>query len=402
MSRPSNDHVHHVTRRSGTASIPDIGYKTEYEREDTVYDYFVQRDSGVWLDVRGRPWRTPSDYVAHSVTGRLGTRSCKVVRPDYYTWEYQGVTPQYNQYVWTPFDAGYGHPAIDNSILDKLELKVMNKLASVDINAGAELAESRETLRMLANAAKTAAAAFKAVRRGDVGALGKALGVRDRTSFVGNIGEAIGKRRLEFEYGWKPLIQTTSDLVDKWEKGLKRAHILSARKIHSDSYPVSLDLADRHRVMEVSGSSKRLHIVKIFATPKSETLDALGQVGLTNPAGVLWELVPYSFVMDWFIPVSDILEAASLSMSMNCLGGYRACFQEQTISATELLEHEAYGPQPSTVIGTRAVSTVRSKGYWRQAYGLTFPWPKLVTKSPFSDDHVINAAALLSEYARRR
>lgn len=401
MTRPQNDHVVHTDNADGWTELPEIpGSRQTFTRESYRYEYFVNRSSGIWLDVRGMPWRTPSDYMAISSEYRLGTRLGRLVRPGYYDRTYGGVTPQYGTVVWTPFDAGYGLPAIDTSILNRLETQVMNKLASVNVNVGVEVAESRQTLRMLANCARSAAAAFKAVKRGDAGGLARALGASDKKGFMPNFGDAIGKRRLEFEYGWKPLIQTTYNLVDTFQKGLKRAQILSARKMHSDSYPVSDALGNPYQVSSVSGTSKRIHIVKIFASPKSESLDALGQLGLTNPAGILWELVPYSFVADWFIPVGDILQAASLTMSMNCLGGYKAAFQEQSISTVEYITEE-YG-FPDSFRGSKAITTFKSKGYWRQAYGVNFPWPTLYTQSPFGDDHVLNAGALLHQWIRKK
>jgi hypothetical protein len=36
--------------------------------------------------------------------------------------------------------------------------------------------------------------------------------------------------------------------------------------------------------------------------PLTNTLSSLG---LTNPLNVAWELVPFSFVVDWFIPIGD-------------------------------------------------------------------------------------------------
>lgn len=32
-------------------------------------------------------------------------------------------------------------------------------------------------------------------------------------------------------------------------------------------------------------------------------------LGLTNPAAIAWELVPFSFVVDWFIPIGNFLNS---------------------------------------------------------------------------------------------
>jgi hypothetical protein len=39
-------------------------------------------------------------------------------------------------------------------------------------------------------------------------------------------------------------------------------------------------------------------------------------VGLEDPLSTAWELVPYSFVADWFLPIGDYLSASALSRAL--------------------------------------------------------------------------------------
>lgn len=43
----------------------------------------------------------------------------------------------------------------------------------------------------------------------------------------------------------------------------------------------------------------------------SRNLNALQQIGLTNPLTLAWEVIPFSFVFDWFCQVGDYLEGLS-------------------------------------------------------------------------------------------
>jgi len=38
--------------------------------------------------------------------------------------------------------------------------------------------------------------------------------------------------------------------------------------------------------------------------------------GLANPAVIAWEVVPWSFAVDWFIPIGDVLSAASATSGL--------------------------------------------------------------------------------------
>lgn len=48
--------------------------------------------------------------------------------------------------------------------------------------------------------------------------------------------------------------------------------------------------------------------VKLWLKISNPQLSQLQQLGLTNPALVAWELVPFSFVFDWFISVGQYLQ----------------------------------------------------------------------------------------------
>jgi hypothetical protein len=52
----------------------------------------------------------------------------------------------------------------------------------------------------------------------------------------------------------------------------------------------------------------------------------LSQTGFTNPVSLAWELLPFSFVADWFIPIGDFLEALEAWKGMTFLGGSKTTF----------------------------------------------------------------------------
>lgn len=47
---------------------------------------------------------------------------------------------------------------------------------------------------------------------------------------------------------------------------------------------------------------------RVSVTVTGAAIQAASQYGLNNPSLIAWELVPYSFVVDWFLPVGDYLE----------------------------------------------------------------------------------------------
>ena len=110
---------------------------------------------------------------------------------------------------------------------------------------------------------------------------------------------------LEFQYGWRPLL---SDIYGSCELLANTYYLAKPLSVSATikkdvpgpkTYPGNgevrtLDIEDRTRV------------VLEFLEP-TEWTNFMSKTGIANPALLAWELLPYSFVIDWAIPVGDYL-----------------------------------------------------------------------------------------------
>jgi hypothetical protein len=121
-------------------------------------------------------------------------------------------------------------------------------------------------------------------------------------------------------------------------------------------------------------------------------------LGLTNPAALAWELVPFSFVADWFVPVGDYLNCLDAALGYSFLGG----------SKTERWMHHS-----KTEAGWRTGAVLNNLKYWRfsgaekivktvvRTVYSSSPLPRHPGfKNPFSATHVANALALLGQVVK--
>jgi hypothetical protein len=53
--------------------------------------------------------------------------------------------------------------------------------------------------------------------------------------------------------------------------------------------------------------------------PSSDVISLLSNLGLINPLSVAWEVVPFSFVIDWFIPVNKWLNSLTADAGLELL-----------------------------------------------------------------------------------
>lgn len=131
-------------------------------------------------------------------------------------------------------------------------------------------------------------------------------------------------------------------------------------------------------------------LVYRMADPHLNTLAALG---FTNPFALWWELTPYSFVLDWLIPVGNMLEALTADAGLDFVSGYTNTKSFCDITVTRQ-------PNSSSATGTFPKGRFRNVSQLRTIM-VAAPITGLYVKSPFSAIHAISAIALLGQQLRR-
>ncbi len=199
--------------------------------------------------------------------------------------------------------------------------RLLSKVRNREIDLGVSLGEYRETASFVAGAMVKTAKSFKQLKRGDVsGALQTLTGKRNNR--WDDIPGAASNTWLAYSYGLKPLINDVSDAVKVLEKGLRdpsRPIVVRSSMTKSVS---GFATNYGHYHDRIKGSVRVSGKVEFWIDNPS--LYTLEQVGFVNPLSVAWELVPFSFVVDWFIPVGEFLTSVVPPQGVAFVGGYTA------------------------------------------------------------------------------
>jgi len=116
---------------------------------------------------------------------------------------------------------------------------------------------------------------------------------------------------LEYHFGWQPLIQDVFDSMEILHNPVKKfASMKGSGKteltIKYEPAPTGAILQRSRTLIKVK--HKQGGFVKSIS---NDTLHSLEQYGLLNPAVLVWEVIPFSFVVDWFASVGDVLRSYS-------------------------------------------------------------------------------------------
>lgn len=357
-------------------------------RDQTIYG--VSRESTTKNPITmeyGFPFRRMSSWLHASMTYQESYGNFRIQRPDGGLRAYVGAYPWESLYYAPPHIGGRAAyaPVWNYNNDARAQVECMLKLRDSKVDIGTALGESRETLAFIAKNLSRALRAYRAARRGNFRETARQLGAKFRSSKGSPFDQW-----MEYNYAWVPLFGDITGAAEQLQSGFrKRGQFVTARRTVSDE----VGPPDKW----TSGSSTRKQRCVIIARVNSEKLLAVSQIGLINPLAIAWELMPFSFVIDWAIPIGNVLNATTANLGFDFITGSRSCKVEAQFSR----QGSYLGGQFETgkQSGGRAVGTTRFKSYERVAMG-GFPLPMPYYKNPFSMSHVTSALAILRTLTR--
>lgn len=192
-------------------------------------------------------------------------------------------------------------------------------------NLAVTLGEARETAAMIAHTAARVGKAFLSFKKGRITDSWRQLRGKDRVPVHHQENFRELKRRsnrdtwvdevasawMEYSYGWRPLLGD----IDSAAKYLAEKHVRGY-------YPVQ-EVSRAHRVRATKytkeGSNPIFGIREWTSSHSRFTYElypdwarrpsTLNELGFTDPYSLAWELLPLSFVTDWFVNVGQVLQS---------------------------------------------------------------------------------------------
>lgn len=239
----------------------------------------------------------------------------KVLQGDYGAQVFEGHNPS-NAWMF------YNMPNLAVPAFSDLYDKAMSKI--YDSLRGnneiiVDLVEGSATLRMLKSAAR--------LEHG-IAAILSAMAANTRLTRGQKFLDLITQKWLEYRYGWTPLIGGLYDAFDN----VMKSELSAVRTITARSGSKSLtNLAPAAQHFSYAGMpnvvhhqvhrrERRVKLTYDFVVPQSGIWDWTS----LNPSGIAWELLPFSFVADWFISIGESLRALEdwWLWKTGFLGGY--------------------------------------------------------------------------------
>jgi hypothetical protein len=230
----------------------------------------------------------------------------------------------------------------------ELFFKIQSKIKDQKVNMGVAAFEFKKTCQQVTSNATRIAQALRQVARGDLGGGLKTLGGgrKPKRPRGGGGGGGSGKRPkptkppgvgnpnansiaadwLSIQYGWKPLLSDIYGATEELARTLTfEPEVFSATASVQKQGSLKVDLAPIapwcppiRGSLDVNASMKGTVVYGIT----SDFGRKLANTGVANPLAIAWELVPYSFVADWFLPVGTFLNNLDFDLGLFFMRGW--------------------------------------------------------------------------------
>lgn len=329
-----------------------------------------------------------------------------------YSYESWNISP-----LFALADINPDHLGIDEN---RLIAKLADRINAANANLLEDLSTANQTLRLFTNNVNRLRLGIKYIRTNNmVGFLRhhNAYLSRSRQETFSRLWKQStrnGRRGsrlladlwLEYRFGWLPLlndIEAGIKLYAQYQARGGEVCTVKAKLSKTDDWqaPSGSGLTDINPVLPtgyVYSHSKTSCMIGLSYRCDNPSLALMSSLSLTSPVLLGWELVPFSFLVDWFLPIGNALQSFSTFEGLAFQKGYKTYFTRRSV-VQRLNDTRNQNPIAGVQLGLR--ETVTGGNDWtgvqvNRTVLTDFPTPKLPRlKNPYSPVHAANAVALL-------
>jgi len=313
--------------------------------------------------------------------------------------------------LWSQFTAPYGsgpiplspddsdalHPNLENLVYErdqKAIQKLYSKVKNQNVNLLNALGERAQTIKLLKDLVTRLVKALLALKR--LNLLGAAMALLPDISNS----KSITNDFLLLQYGIRPLIDDINGLIDhlnKWET-LQFDVKVSSTGVLEPFYESTEFYNGVRATCKKTTLGKCTVTYKARVRVKDNFNRNLTRLGLTNLNATAWELIPFSFLIDWIIPVGEYLNSTDAFDDLEIVYCSKTVFyKENMIFDRQFGGRDSqgynwgYGASQCVVQKVKVIREILTN-----PPALPFP----AVKSPFSREHFYNLAALINSLRR--
>lgn len=247
--------------------------------------------------------------------------------------------------IYTKHYSGAGSPVHLPQARNKAIRKLIDDAQlGIEANLAQDFAQVGQTVNIIGSTIRRITGSITSLRHGNVTRAAEHLFGSSRHKYRKGKGPSASKSLadnwLELQYGWKPLLndihgtlqslsslQGSSDFVNS-------ATSSSSHTTQSSSPVLHYQLPQAGPIGNKTIVTKTVCRLGLRYKIDDHLKSFMAQTGFTNPVNLAWEVLPFSFVVDWFLPIGPFLESLSAWDGLSFSDGFQTLFTKEITAVT--------------------------------------------------------------------
>lgn len=351
---------------------------------------------------------------------------CYITEPIPPRYNYDFVKRTTSNHTFYDDNVATGTPPTSSDATGIALSKVVQSLQNERQNwlAGVSMGEARETSRMIVGAGRRLVHGMNSLRKGRVREAYKHLAGRysaphgyqnsvlrrlQKQADKKGILDDVSSAWMELNFGWLPLLSDVHAAASfAAHRRLKPDPLCRVTRKHKvewttktySAYPPPQEVpANAYRILKQKFHSDDVRYIFEVKPNFLRNYGTVDELGLTDPVSVAWNLLPLSFVVDWFVNVGQVLESLyefnQWGYSRGLIARKRETLSIDTVDVNYGYSHPTkYGENPQYL---------RNTWYNRSIAGLPTAVPlRVQVDNPFDlKNGQLATLAVLARYAFR-
>jgi hypothetical protein len=191
---------------------------------------------------------------------------------------------------------------------------------------------------------------------------------------------------LSLQYGLLPTVSDIKEIFGAFTKVapyVDRNGFSTYSAVHSESGSEGRILLERTQRIKIAIDNEDSIMQKLA--------NQIESVGMALTLENMWDLIPYSFVIDWFVDVGALLERADTRQRLTRLNIRYATLSDSTVSSLSISKGDTYLP---------ITGTLKVVNYHRWTLDQCPLPPLSLAVKPSPQSHWLEAGALISQRAK--
>lgn len=186
---------------------------------------------------------------------------------------------------------------------NRARANLMKKLTPSRAAMAVNLAQLNQSLEMIVGRTTQLTTAYRHLRKGNILGFARTLKLQPHGRHLKNTNwrSNVSGTWLEYTFGWAPMVSDIYNAVDVLQSDFAQVY-------PSHGVGVERRIIVHDRLYERVTVFKRY---KVICTANirvdNPNLALANTLGLVNPAAVVWDVIPFSFVVDWFVKINQFV-----------------------------------------------------------------------------------------------